>query len=507
MNTPAIDHSIRDHARRAPSDSPRWTTCTSAIDYERMFKLASEPSLTKADTDELNALLGRFKVTFEEARSTGYTEKDETIYNVEGTEAHEWAEKVLTGQITLEDVPEFYVLPTGKKNQMREPVSVYVHECQRIAAEDSGLEPFIEAKVPLFYMKDTMVPVRDENGVIIGEKLSDDTGTMDFAVVSQERVRVRDYKHGAGIFNEIDENTQLAIYTLSFMLMLEDEDLYTFGPDTIIEMGIVQPRHRLWVPDTYWTLTYHDLKTFCQHIQQANDIIAEGIDTAFRPSYKACLWCRMKAFCGVRLHHMAQGLPANDGRSEAEFLEGLPTYDERGSEQKFEKALPDPLDRINAYTEAYGVIPVEQLVKIFANKKGIMAFLSDIEKYLTRRALEGDAADGTKLVVGREGNSEWTDEAAAEKLLENQGLRKEERCVIEVISPTKARDLLGDKIDEKKKKNPDLSPRLVKAFKALVTRSPGKKVLALESDKRPAVESNLDGFDDLSELSETDGME
>lgn len=488
MKTPDIDHSVRDHARRAPSDAKRWTTCTSAIDYERMFALASESALSKADTDELNGLLGRFKVSFEDARATGYTAVDETIYNVEGTEAHEWAEKVLTGQLTLEEVPEFYTLATGKKNPMREPVSAYVHECLRIANEDSGLEPFIEAKVPLFYSP--------------GE-----TGTMDFAVVSQDRVRVRDYKHGAGIYVEVVDNAQMAIYALSFMLMLEDEDLYTFSPDTEVEIGIVQPRHRLWQPDVYWTLSYHDLKAFCVHIQKANDIITEGIDTVFRPSYDACLWCRLKAFCGVRLHHMAQGLPANDGRTEAEFLEGLPTYDERGSEQKFEKAHPDELDRIGIYTEGHGVIPLDQMVKIYANRKGITAFLSDIEKYLTRRALEGNAADGTKIVMGREGNSEWTDEKEAEKMLENQGLRKEERCVIEVISPTKARDLLGDKIDEKKKKNPDLSPRLVTKFKSLVTRSPGKKVLALESDKRPAVESNLDGFDDLSDLSETDGME
>ena len=484
------------HARKSPSDSKRWVTCTSAIDYERMFMLANRKTRTSGELAELHGLLARFDVSLDEAKSVHYTEHDETIYNVEGTKAHDWAEKVLSGACTLADVPK----------DLRDPVGTYVFECNRIADESDGMEPFIEYEAPLFYEPNPVpTPVRDKDGKVIRMEMKRPTGTMDFAVVSQDRVRVRDYKHGIGIFVPVEENTQLAIYVYSLMLDLEAEGFYSFGPDTEVEIGVVQPRHRKWEPDKYWVLSYADLKAFCeQEIQPSCDVIDEAIETVFAPSYDACFFCKLKAFCGARLHHLAQGLPLlPNGVTEADFLEGLPTYDERGSEQKFEKAHPLPEDRIAIYTENYGTIPVEQLVKIYANKKGITAFLNDVEKYLTRRGLEGDPAPGTKIVIGREGNSDWTDEEAAEKLLENQGLRKDERCKIEVISPTKAREILGPKVDTKKKNNPYLSPRLVKALDALITRAPGKKKLALANDAREAVESNLEGFDDISDLADT----
>ena len=451
-----------------------------------MFELAAKRLPTLDELNELKDLLNRFNVSYDEARSVGYSRgNDDSIYSIEGTQAHDYAEKVLTGVLDINDVPEL----SSINNPMREPVRSYCYECQRIADETGGMEPFVEAKMPLFYN-------------------AAEHGTMDYAVVSQEMVRVRDYKHGAGVLVEIEENTQLAIYALSFMLWLEDEGLYAFDPDTVVEIGIVQPRHREWEPDNNWTLTFADLKAFCRdHIQKPHDIIDEGIETVFAPSAEVCRWCRMKAYCGARLHHMSQGLPLGDNRTEAEFLEGLPTYDDRGSEGKFEKAHPEPEERLGIYTESYGVLPIDQIVKIYSNRKGITAFLKDIELYLTRLGLSGTPAPGTKLVIGREGNSAWVNETEADRLLAAEGFDQDERLVVKVVSPTRAKELLGPKVDTKKKNNPLLDKTLAAELDSLITRSPGKKVIALESDKRPAVESNLDGFDDLDEVSETAEME
>lgn len=440
------------HARKAPSDAKRWLNCTSAISFENTFRLASRSDLDQTEKAELNGLIERFGLTFENARSVGYEERDDTVYNVEGTQAHDYAEQILTGQKTLFDIPEAF----------QDAVGIYTQECQRLAEEFDGFEPFIEAKVPLFYNKA-------------------ETGTMDYAVVSQDKVVLVDYKHGAGIYVEVFENPQLAIYAMSFLQMLEDDGYYAFGPETEIIIKIAQPRHHAGEPIREWVLSFQDLTAFCAEIQRVHD--TEDADTVFAPGEDTCQWCRCKAFCGARLHHLAQGLPYRDGGTEADLLADMPIFDE--------KETPEPLDRIGRYTAEFGVVDVPTMVKIWSNRKSITAFLNDIEAHLTRLTLSGEGVAGLKIVMGREGNTAWVDEEAAERMLENQKITKEERTVSKVISPTKAKALLGDKINETKKKNPDLSPRLVRRWHELTARSPGKKVIALEGDKRPAVEHSL----------------
>lgn len=457
------------HARKAPSDSHRWTTCTSALAYERMFALATAGSLDRDEKDELNVLLGRFGVSFAEAAHSGYIADTGSSYANEGTEAHDWAEKVLLNQVKLMELPE----------KFRDPVGIYVQECRRLAQESEGFEPFIEAQVPLFYN-------------------TADTGTMDFGIASSKKVAVRDYKHGAGQFVDVEENSQLAIYAYSFMLWLEDEGYYTFDPDTEVEIGIVQPRHHQGPPVRIWTLSYHDLKLFCDNIQRIHDIVDSGEGCEFAPG-SACKWCGVKAFCAARLKSLTEGLPTLEGGNEADFLADMPYFDDRGSESAFQRKYADPEERISKYAEDYGIIPVARMVAIYKARKGIAAFIKDVEKHLTNLALSGTPAPGTKLVMGREGNTAWIDEAGADELLQYAGIPEESRHVTKLVSVTQAKELLGDRINDKKKKNPLFDPQIFENWSNVIGRSPGKKTLALENDKRPAVESSIDDmpeFDD-----------
>ena len=91
------------------------------------------------------------------------------------------------------------------------------------------------------------------------------------------------------------------------------------------------------------------------------------------------------------------------------------------------------------------------------------------------------------MTLGREGNRDWKDEEAADKLIA-QKLKGDERYKKTLISPTQA----AEKLDIKKQ-----STRFQNLFEALITRSPAKKVMALASDKRPAVEADVSAFDDL----------
>jgi hypothetical protein len=248
-------------------------SCTNSIAYERMFFLATRktPKLTKEETAELHELLLRFDTTFDEASLSGYKADDMSEWASEGTRAHDWAEKVLKGQASIAEIPE--------ANDMRKAVASYVEECRHLEAEmGEGMGMFIEQKVPLFFEPAD----------------SEETGTMDFAVVSQDKVRLRDYKHGAGVFVDAKDNSQLAIYALSFMLWLEEEGYYKFDPDCLVEIGIHQPRHRLWDPSHQWLISYHDLKAFGREIQKKADEVDSG-NGVFAPSDDTCHWCKLKA--------------------------------------------------------------------------------------------------------------------------------------------------------------------------------------------------------------------
>lgn len=434
-----------------------------------MFALAcSKEVLSKEESTELHTLLARFDTTYEQARLSGYEADDSSEWANEGTRAHDFAEAILKGKAKIEDVPE--------AKDMRTAVASYVEECHRLEAESQGMGMFIEEQVPLFYDPD-------------------ETGTMDFAVASQDRVDVLDYKHGIGIYVEAFENPQLAIYGLSFMLWLEEEGYFKFDPDTIVRIRIHQPRHRLWDPSHQWLISYHDLKAFGREIQKKADEVDSG-QGVFAPSDDTCHWCKLKFFCGARRHHLMVDMPTIDGGDPVDFLMDLPDFKVRGSEPKFDKAFPSAEARLGIYTMNYPPLTETQMAALFRNRKGIGKFLEDLVKYLTQRALDGSPVEGTKLVDGVLGDRVWKSEDDGEAFLLAAEVPPEDMYQpLKLITVTAAEKLLGDKVEAKKKKNPVRDEKLIEAFKAAVFRAPGRPVLALADDPRESAVANLDGFD------------
>jgi hypothetical protein len=149
-----------------------------------------------------------------------------------------------------------------------------------------------------------------------------------------------------------------------------------------------------------------------------------------------------------------------------------------------------PCERIESQAEKLGLpMPLtdEFLVKLVGARNAIETFLSDAWDHLSVRVLAGERIEGVFVTLGREGNRDWKDEEAADKLIA-QKLKGDERYKKTLISPTQA----AEKLDLKKQ-----STRFQNLFDGLVTRSPAKKVMALASDKRPAVEADVSAFDDL----------
>lgn len=459
------------HARLSPSGSKCWSNCTAAPSYQ-------------------------------EANNHRVPNDDSSRYSTEGTEAHDWAAKVLMNEITIEDVP----FDPENGIHFRPYVKAYVEHCLSLVPD--GVEPLIEVSVPLWYQP-------DENG------------TMDFGVATSDRVTVRDLKYGQGVLVDADENPQLAIYAYSLIRQLQakaaeaaelrdimgdepDANELTFGPATIVDIGVFQPRHREAADAQPWVITLSDLELFCKDIEykamQANaglervrkritkgdvsakDILEWAPGLKFAPSEGdsgACRWCKCKAFCEKRFENNTEGLDLPE-LSVEELLASMPDLD------KDEKKLPVD-ERLFAQAACNrDMLTDDYLVSVYAKQKAITAWLKDVEEYLESRALAGNGATGTKLVMGREGNRAWVDEDAAEVFLKGQKLKQEERFDFKLKSPTKIEELLKDK----------LSPRAKTRFGQLISRSSAKPVLALASDKRDAVDSPLTSLPDLDQIAE-----
>lgn len=450
------------HARLSPSDSKRWTSCTASI----AFQEANAHRITGGDTEWSN----------------------------EGTQAHDWATKLLLGEIGPIDIPENF----------RDPVLAYTDHCQSLVAvhtttslqsclDDAalGFDPptdavFAEEQIPLYYQAE-----QTGTADYIGLTASEDT--------TVNRLFVRDYKHGAGVLVGTDENTQLAIYAHSVVKHLSGA--YTFPDDCPVDIAIVQPRHREAGDPTPWVITVADLRTFCEDIEYraiqartAAERVRERITTVgvhvsnkeileaapgevFAPSEGdsgACRWCKCKAFCSVRLAAAVEEceLPS---MSAEDMLAQMPTLDKVEAKEPVEA-------RLSVVSEALGsqgrIITDEYLVNLVGHAKAIRSFLSDAEEYLEERLLAGEMIEGVKLVDGREGNREWANETEAETFLKGQGMKMEERFDFKLKSPAKIEAALKTKLKSVRTKN---------RFEQLITRSSGKKKLAIDSDKRDAV--------------------
>ncbi len=319
------------------------------------------------------------------------------------------------------------------------PVGTYVKACAALYKPGSTI--FIERKVPLFYAPD-------------------DIGTVDFAIVTGDAIHVRDYKHGEGVLVRSVENTQLAIYAWSIICDLQDAGLYEFPPSTPVTIHAIQPRHREWV-DEPWETTVGELSQFCATLLPAVDTILGrpgAAEPVFHVSEEGCRFCPARGFCPER----AKGLHA------------LPTSVNPLTEfDNLEK--PEP----NSLTD-------EQLLNIYRNAKLIKSFIDDVEGHLTYLANSGNPLEGTKLVAGRQGNRAWGDTDQVDTFLTTLGLAASEKYDMSLKSVAKIETLLKEKsIDA------DIAPYTV--------RSPGKPVLALSTDKRPAIESATCDFSNLDE--------
>ncbi len=262
-------------------------------------------------------------------------------------------------------------------------------------------------------------------------------GTGDCVIVADEVLQIIDYKHGLGVLvsagdDEHGGNSQMMCYALGALEVFGD--IYDINQ---IKMTIFQPRRE---NISTYTISRDDL------LKWANEVLAPTAQLAYvgEGEFKAgdhCTFCKVKATC----------------RKRAEYNLELAKYD-------FE--MPATLDDT-------------EIAAILEKVDEMISWGNDIKDYALKQAQSGVHFEGWKVVEGRS-NRKYTDEEAVAFKVKDAGFDPYEKKLLGVTAMS---TLLG------KKKFEEL-------LGGLIYKPPGKPALVPESDKRPAMNTAIEDFNE-----------
>ena len=378
---------------------------------------------------------------------------DDNEYTREGTAAHELAEICLLMGADA-DNPE---LPATAENDvpftddMREHVGKYLDFVRGIfAAPDSCAE--VEQRVDM------------RNDVPDCWGTADTLGTIPRLDIDTYELVVIDLKYGRGVRVDAQTNYQLNLYALGGYRKLQDRYLINR-----IRTIVHQPRLDHVSEDTF---TSGKLERFAVDAREAARRVAladaaaargESLQPFLYPSDEACRWCPAKAVC-----------PELRAKIEAEVGADF---------DALEPGVVKP-------TEA---TPTDQLGRHLAMVPLIEAWAKAVRAEVERRLLDAVPVPGWKLVRGRLGPRQWSDdEAVAQYLRKTVRLPIDEAYDLKLISPTAA---------ERLAKAGKLGARQWERLQAHITRVEGQPSVAPESDEREpfvVVKPSVNDFADES---------
>lgn len=257
-------------------------------------------------------------------------------------------------------------------------------------------------------------------------------GTGDCVIVADEVLQIIDYKHGLGVLVSAEENSQMMCYALGALELFDG--IYDINK---VQMTIFQPRRD---NVSSYSLDKESL------LKWADEVLSPTARLAYEGAgeFKAgdhCTFCKVKATC----------------RKRAEYNLELAKYD-------FE--MPAILDE-------------HEIAAILPKVDDLISWGNDIKDYALQQAQSGTHYDGFKVVEGRS-NRKYTDDTAVAAAVKDAGFDPYEQ---KLLGLTAMSSLLG------KKKFEEL-------LGGLIYKPPGKPALVPESDKRPAMNTAADDFND-----------
>ena len=359
------------------------------------------------------------------ARATENLPDEETKYAVEGTIAHEVCEVALRrnlknweqGQALMEVVPGGALGKDEKSSEIIRAANQYID--------------FVHLQWGL-YLHQPEVFIEQE--VDVSQWVPGGFGTCDCLLIGDGILHIIDFKYGQGVPVNPEHNPQLMYYALGAYALFDGiEEVDT------VRLSIVQPRMQE-EPQT-WELPLTDLLTW------AREVLQPAAEMAWR--------------------------------GEGEFV--------TGEHCRFCKAYPScrawqkqygPLAGFEPYPEP-ATLSDEELGEWLQKLEGLAAYAKDLEEYAQQALMEGRTLPGWKLVQGRS-TRKWTDQDAAFRQMEADGIDEAMLYTRTPISLTAAEKMLGKK-------------KFAEVMSAFIARAPGAPKLAAASDPRPAYD-RLEGF-------------
>lgn len=356
------------------------------------------------------------------ARATEHLPGETSKYAEEGTRAHELCEKALRYKLAKWEagIP-FDLLSDWAQQSM--PTEMFNAVC-RYTSFIHELWVGFPCRPGVFI----------EQEVDVSQWVPGGFGTCDCLLIGDGILHIIDLKYGQGVPVNPEHNPQLMYYALGAYALFDGID----EVDTV-RLSIVQPRMQE-EPQT-WELPLADLLTWAREVLQPAAELAWKGEGVYHPGGH-CRFC--KAYPSCRAWQKQYGP-----------LAGFEPY-------------PEP-----------ATLSDKELGEWLQKLEGLASYAKDLEEYAQQALLDGRSLPGWKLVQGRS-TRKWTDQDAAFRQMEHDGIDEAMLYTRTPISLTAAEKMIGKK-------------KFAETMSAFITRAPGAPKLAAASDPRPAY-NRLEGF-------------
>lgn len=324
-NSAKQNHGERDHAELSASGSERWLNCPGSIELSKRAPV-----------------------------------KEASVYAEEGTEAHECLEFLLRNRTNLK--PAIRMAKRKYDIDMVEHCVNAVEYLEERMRELGATTINIETKVSLDFV---------EKGMF---------GTLDSSIPGLRRLLIADFKYGAGIAVEPEDNSQLIYYALGEAKRLN----FAFEE---VELVIIQPRayHESGETIRSWVT---DMGT----IQAWEWVFRDGVAEVRKPnaphnSGPWCRWCPAVTICPKL--------------SDEAFKEAQVVFD----------------DGVVESVPAVKTMAPADITKALRAAEKIEIYIKELRALAAEMLHRGESIDGFKLVKKR-AQRQWKDEVQAQVELE-----------------------------------------------------------------------------------------